>query len=435
MKKLAVLVVLLALAASLAGAKGTEEKGTAGAQLVAFTWDTDKPDQSLIVKHIAEFEKRTGAKVSMTLMGLGDVATKAATIFAAKSDAVDIIATWRGSVNQFAAPGYLVDLTDKLDKGYADGMTPALGSFKYKGRIYGLPYMQSFRFFYYNKKMFRDAGLDPEKPPRTWAEAVEMGKKLTRDTNGDGKIDQWGLLPTGLGNADTATMDFQLIYYLCGGSGLFDDNDAPVFNSPTGVRALKLYKQFYDAGVIDPASWTITSGNDRRSRWITGVTAMVIEWPALWKMANTSDASKVKGEVGLAVIPAIDRIAGVSGDEGMSVSVYSKNKDAALAFVKFIASPEINKENTLRVGWLPVQKSVMGDPEVRGSTALLPMIKLAEEQNKYYMDRFAAPYSAEVQTEALFVAIVKAIKGEMSAEDALAWAAQKSREIVATYKK
>jgi multiple sugar transport system substrate-binding protein len=435
MKRMVFLIILLALAASAGWTRGSQDTGTAGAQLVAFTWDTDKADASLITTHIAEFEKRTGAKVSMTLMGLGDVAAKAATIFAAKSDAVDIIATWRGSINQFAAPGYLDDVTDKLDKSFVGGMTPALSSFKYKGRIYGLPYMQSFRFFYYNKKMFRDAGLDPEKPPATWAEAVAMGKKLTRDTNGDGKVDQWGLLPTGLGNADTATMDFQLIYYLCGGNGLFDENDVPVFNSPTGVRALKFYKGMYDAGVVDPASWTITSGNDRRARWITGVTGMVIEWPALWKMANTSEASKVKGDVGLAVIPAIDRIAGVSGDEGMSVSAFSKKKSAALEFVKFIASTDVNKENTVRVGWLPVQQSVMSDPSVQGNPSLLPMIKVAQEQNKYYMDRFAAPYSTEVQAEALFVAIVKAVKGEMSAEDALAWAAQKSKEIVATYKK
>jgi hypothetical protein len=78
---------------------------------------------------------------------------------------------------------------------------------------------------------------------------------------------------------------------------------------------------------------------------------------------------------------------------------------------------------------------VAADPEVRNNAGLLPMLKVADEQNKNFMERFAAPYSNEVENEALGIAIVKAVKGEMSAEDALAWAEKKSKDIVATYRK
>jgi ABC-type glycerol-3-phosphate transport system substrate-binding protein len=434
MRRLVWIAVLAVLVAPAVFATGKTE-ALAGQEIVVFTWDVDKPDVSLVITHMPEFTKRTGIKVSQTAMSLGDVATKAATIFAAASDAVDVIATWKGTINQFGAPGYLEDITAQLPPGYAEGMTGAVESFKYKGRLYGVPYFQSFRFFYYNKKLFKEAGFDPEKPPATWAEAAKIAVATTKDLNGDGKLDQWGLLPTGIGDADNSVMDFQLIYYLCGGGPLFDDNDVPTFNSPAGIKALNFYTQLFKLNVVDPASWTIDSGNDRRNRFIQGVTAMVIEWPALWTLGTKGAASKIKDDLAIAPMPAFDQIASISGDEGLSISAFSRKKKAALEFLKFISSPEIDKENTLRVGWLPMQKATAADPQVRGNPTLLPMLKVAEVQNKYFMGRFAAPYSSEVEKEALGVAILRAVKGEISPEEALKWAEAKSKEIVASYKK
>jgi ABC-type glycerol-3-phosphate transport system substrate-binding protein len=188
-------------------------------------------------------------------------------------------------------------------------------------------------------------------------------------------------------------------------------------------------------GVVDPASWTIDTGNDRRARYIQGVTAMVIEWPATWKTVNQAAASKVKGDIGIATMPIIDQVASISGDEGLSISKFSKKQKAALEFLKYLTSPAVNKDSVLRLGWLPVQKSVAADPDVRSNPNLLPMLKVADEQNKFFMDRFAAPYSSEVEKESLGVAILKAVKGEMSIEEALKWAEAKSKEIVASYKK
>jgi hypothetical protein len=60
---------------------------------------------------------------------------------------------------------------------------------------------------------------------------------------------------------------------------------------------------------------------------------------------------------------------------------------------------------------------------------------VAEVQNKSFIDRFATPYSAEVEKEALGIAILRAVKGEISPEEALKWAEAKSKDIVASYKK
>ncbi|MFP4385412.1 MAG: ABC transporter substrate-binding protein [Spirochaetia bacterium] len=414
---------------------GEEESDTIeGSEIVVLSWESDNPQTSTVKAHLPAFEEQTGVKVNFTTMGFGDLHTRMATLFASKSDAVDVAAVWKGSVQRFAAPGYLYDISDDVSEDYVEGLTAAVDSFRYEDGLYGLPYFMSFRMFYYNKAIFRDAGLDPDNPPETWEELVAAAKATTKDTTGNGKVDQWGLLPTGIGDADNSVMDFQMLYYLSGGDGLFDENDNPTFNSPAGVKALTLYKELYEAEVVDPASWTIDSGGDRRARWMQGHTAMVFEWPSLWKQANTLESSKVKGDVGIAPMPKIERIAGISGDEGLAVSAFSKNKKAGVALLKFISSTEINKENTLRVGWMPTQVSLLTDPDIQDDPSLAPMMKVASVQNRYYMDRFAAPYSNEVSNEALGVAIVNAVEGSMGIEEALEWAEEKSKEIVASYK-
>jgi ABC-type glycerol-3-phosphate transport system substrate-binding protein len=58
--------------------------------------------------------------------------------------------------------------------------------------IYAIPFNQSVQVLYYNKDAFIKAGLDPENPPKTWDDVVDYGKKLTKDFDQDGTIDQWG---------------------------------------------------------------------------------------------------------------------------------------------------------------------------------------------------------------------------------------------------
>ncbi len=59
--------------------------------------------------------------------------------------------------------------------------------------IWAIPQMLATEVWFYNKTMFQKAGLDPEKPPQTTDEFAEIARKLTLDTDKDGRIDQWGV--------------------------------------------------------------------------------------------------------------------------------------------------------------------------------------------------------------------------------------------------
>src|SRR4051812_7780484 len=60
------------------------------------------------------------------------------------------------------------------------------------GKTWGIPFQRSTIVLYYNKEMFKDAGLDPNKPPATWDEMREYAQKLTK-RDASGKVTQWGV--------------------------------------------------------------------------------------------------------------------------------------------------------------------------------------------------------------------------------------------------
>ena len=93
--------------------------------------------------------------------------------------------------------------TSAEDQAWMDGFYPAfMSDAKFEGKTYSIPFQRSTPVLYYNKDAFRAAGLDPEMPPKSWDEMIEMGKKLViKDDNGN--VAQWGTrIPTvGLGGA------------------------------------------------------------------------------------------------------------------------------------------------------------------------------------------------------------------------------------------
>jgi len=437
MRKRSLLMSILAFGLVLFGVSMVsiaQEKPYAGQEITVFEANDGRPGYKIVTPWLDEFTKETGIKVNFLELGYGPLHTKAATLFATKSSAVDIVWTYAAWTAEFAGAGFLEEISDRLDLATYRDLTPALAAVSYKGGIYGLPKFWSFRLFYWNKKMFKDAGLDPNRPPTTWDEVLEYGKKLTKDTDGDGKIDQWGFLPSGCGQAENAVMDFQILYTACGGGDrFFDDNDLPLFDGPAGVEALSKYVELYKAGIIDPASWSIVSGGDRRARWIKGHTAMVIEWPSLWLQANDPKTSEVAGNVGVSLVPAVKVSGSIDGSEGYAISKFSRHKDAAYAFLKFVASKTVQKDVVLRCGWLPARQSALNDPDVQNSS-MAPMIQAGASELQYPIWRFAAPYAEEVMDEALGPAIVSAVKGEKTPEEALKEAADKAKEIVMRYK-
>ena len=113
-----------------------------------------------------------------------------------QNKAPDIFRLHAFSLPLFSGKGYTLDLTPFLEKEGAGFLTPwyplTLDLMKSGGKMHAMPGDYMVMIVLYNTELFKAAGLDPAKPPKTWDEFLEYAQKLTRDTNGDGRIDQWG---------------------------------------------------------------------------------------------------------------------------------------------------------------------------------------------------------------------------------------------------
>jgi len=97
----------------------------------------------------------------------------------------------------FAANGWLTPLDDFIaafpPPGWPDEFYPSqVKAFQYEGKQYGFPYDWAPGGLYINLDMFEKAGVDLPTEETTMEEFLEIAKALTQDTDGDGKIDQWG---------------------------------------------------------------------------------------------------------------------------------------------------------------------------------------------------------------------------------------------------
>jgi len=131
-----------------------------------------------------------------------DYQTKLCTMIAGGT-APDFFYLSQEHVAAFAAQGALLDLTELVDSDDQDVTDlstyypSVLEEFRWKGRLYGLPWIAQPVVLYCNVEAFRQAGVPL--PDGTWDRArfVREGRRLTRDTDGDGRIDQWGFVLDG----------------------------------------------------------------------------------------------------------------------------------------------------------------------------------------------------------------------------------------------
>jgi multiple sugar transport system substrate-binding protein len=186
----------------------------------------------------------------------------------------DLIEIQNGWNIPFAATGTLMPLDDvyaksKIDK--ADFAPAALSLSALDGKLYGLPYRIEAHAVYYNKAAFREAGLDPAKPPKTWPELIEVAKKLTKTVNGK---PQYGYGITGGGEFGNTVYRTLPLIWMNGGSILSDDMKQVVVNQKPAVEAVEFYTGMLTKEKVSPPSTLQNDGLALRRLFIAGSIAM-----------------------------------------------------------------------------------------------------------------------------------------------------------------
>jgi multiple sugar transport system substrate-binding protein len=146
-----------------------------------------------------------------------------------------------------------------------------LNAFRFNGELYGLPKDYSTLVLYYNLDMFAEAGL--KDPPRTWDEFADYARRLTRDTDGDGLIDQYGY-----GHAEA--LEYSLPFVWQNQGEYFDKKGEVSFTDPAFVEALAFLQQLKARGIaVLPtdvgAAWNMDAfGRKRVAMVLSGLWAV-----------------------------------------------------------------------------------------------------------------------------------------------------------------
>jgi multiple sugar transport system substrate-binding protein len=204
----------------------------------------------------------------------------------------------------------------------------ALKKYRYDGKVIGqgsqwaLPKDQGPFAFGYNKTMFKKAGIPlPSKDkPYTWDQFIEVAKKLTKDTNGDGKLDQWG---TGL------NVRWSFIQFAWGnGADFLDASQTKVtITDPKFTEALQFFADMTLKYGITPSMGEAQS-MDTYQRWLKGQIAFFPIAP--WDLAAFKDLSFDYDLIPWPVHNDGNKSATWVGSVGYGVAANSKNpKEAA----------------------------------------------------------------------------------------------------------
>jgi multiple sugar transport system substrate-binding protein len=337
------------------------------AQVTIDLWDQQTGiAEEATKKIISDFEaKNPGIKINRTYIAQteGTQADQKLLTAIAGGNPPDVYKFDRFIVSQFAAQDFLTDLTDLASKGgvKADDYYPfAWEEANYKGKLFALPFDTDTRQLWYNKDMFKAAGLDPEKPPQNIKELADFSDKLTKkDSNG--RITTWGFVPHG---------DQAWIYtYGFGWQGVFQDKDSLKITTanPKVVEAMKWLGSYAAQLGVDnidafTAACTGTACNDANDYFWTGQAAMVVS--GNWKV---SQAKKYKPDVqyGVAPFPGPDGpapFASWAGGWSWVVPKGAKHPEEAWKAVSYICGPEGQNTFCQMVGNIPTNKQVAADP-------------------------------------------------------------------------
>jgi raffinose/stachyose/melibiose transport system substrate-binding protein len=277
-----------------------------------------------------------------------------------------IFQSWGGGgMNEYVKAGLLKDITAELDKdGWRDTFFPgALGVWSFEGKNYGVPRDMGAVGFWYNKDLFKKAGI--ENPPTTWTELMDDAKKL-KDA---------GITPFAVGGGDKwpAAFWWEYLAVRLGGKAAFDAaySRTGSFADAPFVEAGKKLKEVVDAGYFQDgflaATWPdeqVVMASEKAAMDLMG------QWaPGAFKDADVNKVG-LGDKLGWFPFPAVEGGAGDPADALGGGNGWVVGKDAppeAIDFLKYISSAESQIEQA-KIGLsVPVVKgaeSGLSDPNL-----------------------------------------------------------------------
>jgi sn-glycerol 3-phosphate transport system substrate-binding protein len=277
------------------------------------------------------------------------------------------------------------------------------------GHTWGVPFQRSTIVLYWNKDAFRDAGLDPERPPADWAEHGLLAQKATQ-RDGD-RVSRWGVQIPGTG------FTYWLFQALAAEAGteLANANGTKVnFNDPACAEALQYWIDLtakyhaHPPGIVD---WGTTPRD-----FLEGKVAMI--WHTTGNLSNIR--ANAKFPFGVAMLPADRRRGSPTGGGNFHLfkGATPAQQQASLRLLKFLTSPERAAQWGVDTGYVATRPDAWETPAMKAYVAGFPQAAVARDQLKFAVAELSTHDNQRV-TQALNDELQAALLGRKQPKAAL----------------
>jgi sn-glycerol 3-phosphate transport system substrate-binding protein len=293
------------------------------------------------------------------------------------------------------------------------------------GKTWGIPFQRSTILLYWNKQMFREAGLDPNRPPRDWGEMARMAHQLTQRDD-EGKVVRWGLQ---IPSSGFPYWLFQGLVTANGGTLVDTAGTRTSFDSPAAIGALEYWADLarqgsHPHGIVE---WGTTP-----VQFIDGKVAMI--WTTSGNFRDLR--SKVGDDLGVGMLPA--NIGRGSPTGGGNFYIFRKSapdkQRAALAFVRWMVSPERTAQWSIDSGYIAVSPKAWETPAMKAHLAMFPLAAVARDQLAVATPELSTHENQRV-TRTLNAGLAAALNGTKTPAEAMHDAQAEAMRILLPYQR
>lgn len=400
-----IIVAIVVAAAAYVYLRPSEEDGEKEVEEVLF-WHTYSPHEENKAKELLrEFEEdHPNIKIKMEYLPYDALYTKLLTYLAVEQAPADLIRLDVIFVPQLADLGVLLELDNYMEELGIEPEDFFPGPWEtcvWKNHIYGLPLNTCCQCLMYRKDYFETENLNP---PRDWDEYLDVAKKLTKDTDGDGEIDQWGAI------FSDWSWHFNIFLWGAGGSELNPDKTKCVINEEPGVEALTFLVDMILEHKVTPP-WQHWGMPFRE--FALGNYSMMIEGPWAKKLAETVDPDTDR-YLGVAPLPSGQvKQTSIVGGEDLVIPKYTEHREAALEVARYLVSKDFQL-GMFEADVLPTTKEAASDP----ITSQDPFMMVFVEQMENALPRAVHPIYGSMN-QIIHNYLVEAFRGNLTPEGAL----------------
>ncbi|MFJ3305102.1 ABC transporter substrate-binding protein [Streptomyces sp. NPDC086549] len=404
----AVAALVLPLSACGSGGDGggsADASGKVEGDITFQTWNLRANFKSYFEGVIAGFEKKypdTHVKwIDQPAEGYADKISADA----AGGTLPDVVNVSPDLVAPLAEAGLALDLdkaagtykSEYLDGAWASHRIPGMSG------TYAFPWYLNTGPLFYNKSLFKKAGLDPDQPPRTYDELFADALRMARQT--DGKVATLANVPTieDFGRYGVPLMNEE-------GTGF-------AFNDLKGVQLLSKYRELYDAKALDPQALTATPESSGK-KFLTEAVAMnpgsaldlgnfKKQAPGLYRNIGITDQITSTGHVNMYVM-------------GVMVNSRTRHTPAAVAFAHYVTDAQNQMSFAKKVAIFPSTAGSLDDPYfTKEDGADETRVRIAAAKSLKNAVNYTPVLFSEQMKTALRNEVAKALQGKESPKTAL----------------